>query len=402
MYREDTPNIPRSLKAVGYRTGIIGKLHVNPKVAFPFDMHEIPTSNFARENLGDYAKIAEAYFKAEDRPFFLSVNYPDAHGPWLKQVDGLPKEPLEPDDVQALAYLGIDPPPMREAIANHYNCMSRLDSLVGDLLASLEQSGKADNTLVIYFGDHGADFLRGKRTSYEGGVRVPLIIRWPKQAKSGQVREELVSTVDLMPTLLAVAQAEPVSDLPGRSLLPLLRDEPTDWREYLFTEYHTHAAGTNFYPQRTVRHDRYKLIENLMPGQINPGYDFTNARFEGVLPAIEAASDTVREAYHRMQRPPRFELYDLQSDPYEFRNLAGSDEHAAVFEDLKQHLATWREQTRDPLLDPANLERLKAEVDSMESKKAAKKHAWGYPDYFFGKEPEAKKSGRKKSRRQVQ
>ena len=144
-------------------------------------------------------------------PFFLSVNYPDAHGPWLKQVDGLPKDPLGPDDVQAFAYLGIDPPPMREAIANHYNCMGRLDSLVGDLLAALERSGKADNTLVIYFGDHGADFLRGKRTSYEGGVRVPLIIRWPKQAKSGQVREELVSTVDLMPTLLAVAQAEPVS-----------------------------------------------------------------------------------------------------------------------------------------------------------------------------------------------
>ena len=104
---------------------------------------------------------------------------------------------------------------------------SRLDSLVGDLLAAHERSGKADNTLVIYFGDHGADFLRGKRTSYEGGVRVPLIARWPNRAKSGQIREELVSTVDLMPTLLAVAQAEPVSGLPGRSLMPLLCEEST-------------------------------------------------------------------------------------------------------------------------------------------------------------------------------
>jgi N-sulfoglucosamine sulfohydrolase len=185
MYREDTPNIPRSLKAAGYRTGIIGKLHVNPEEAFPFDMHEIRSANFARKNLGDYAKYAEAYFNADDRPFFLSVNYPDAHGPWLRQVDGLPKEPLGPDDVKAFAYLGIDPPPMREAIANHYNCMSRLDSLVGDLLDALERSGKADNTLVIYFGDHGADFLRGKRTSYEGGVRVPLIVRWPQQRQIG-------------------------------------------------------------------------------------------------------------------------------------------------------------------------------------------------------------------------
>jgi N-sulfoglucosamine sulfohydrolase len=390
MYREDIPNIPRSLKAAGYRTGIIGKLHVNPEEAFPFDMHEIRSANFARENLEDYAKYAEAYFVADERPFFLSVNYPDAHGPWLKQVDGLPKDPLGPYDVKAFAYLGIDPLPMREAIANHYNCMSRLDSLVGDLLASLERSGKAENTLVVYFGDHGADFLRGKRTSYEGGVRVPLIVRWPKQAKSGQVREELVSTVDLMPTLLAVAQAEPVNGLPGRSLLPLLRDEPADWREYLFTEFHTHAAGANFYPQRTVRDDRYKLIENLMPGEVNPGYGFTNARFEGVPRAIEAAPPEVREAYQRMHRPPRFELYDLQTDPYEFRNLVDSDEHAAVFEDLKQRLSAWRRQTRDPLLDSANLERLTAEVKSIGSKKAAKKHTWGYPDYFFGKEPKPK------------
>ena len=228
MYRRDTPNVVRSLKAAGYRTGILGKLHVNPEDAFPFDMHEIRTANFARKNLADYAKLAEEFATADDRPFFLSVNYPDAHAPWLRQVDGLPKNPLGPDDVQAFAYLGIDPSPMRKAIANHYNCMARLDSLVGDLLAALERSGKADNTLVIYFGDHGADFLRGKRTSYEGGVRVPLIIRWPKQARSGQVRRELVSTVDLMPTFLAVAQAEPVSGLPAdRSCPCCARNRPS-------------------------------------------------------------------------------------------------------------------------------------------------------------------------------
>ena len=78
-----------------------------------------------------------------------------------------------------------------------------------------------------------------------------------------------------------------------------------------------HAAAPNYYPQRTVRNDRYKLIENLLPDQVNPGYEFTNGRFEGVLAAIEAAPDTVRDAYHRMQKPPRFELYDLRSDPYE-------------------------------------------------------------------------------------
>ena len=386
MYRKDTPNIPRSLKAAGYRTGIVGKLHINPEEAFPFDMHEINSANFARENLGDYAEFAEAFINSDDRPFFLNVNYPDAHAPWLKQVDGLPKQPQEPDDVQAPAYLGIDPPPTREAIANHYNCMSRLDSLVGHLLETLDQSGKADNTLVIYFGDHGADFLRGKRTSYEGGVRVPLIARWPKQAKAGQIREELVSTVDLMPTLLEIARAEPVGGLPGRSLVPLMRDKPTQWRQYLFTEFHMHAAAPNYYPQRTVRSNRYKLIENLLPGEINPGYVFTNARFEGVLPAIKSASPTVREAYQRMRQPPRFELYDLDTDPYEFSNLADDPEHDAVLDELQRQLNQWRVETNDPLLQPENLRRLTTEVRSVKSKSAAKKHHWGYPDYFYGKE----------------
>lgn len=384
MYSEETPNIVQSLKDAGYRTGLIGKLHINPESAFPFDIHEITSANFARENLGDYAKHAEAFINADDGPFFLSVNYPDAHGPWLKQVEGLPTNPLGPDDVKGLDYWGIDPPEMRESIANHYNCMSRLDSMIGDLLQVLEQSGKADNTLVIYFGDHGADFLRGKRTSYEGGVRVPFIVRWPKHAKPGQVREELVSTVDIFPTALTIANATPVDNLPGKSLLPLFRDEPTEWREYLFTEFHTHAGSkSNFYPQRTVRNDRYKLIENLLPDEVNPGYDFTTGRFEGVIPAIELAPPTVRDAYHLMRQPPRYELYDLHSDPNEFRNLADSPDHVSVSNELKQELAAWRRQTQDPLLDPENLARLKEEVYSVESKKASKDREWGYPDYFF-------------------
>ncbi len=387
MYRLDTPNLVRSLKEAGYRTGIIGKLHINPAEAFPFDMHEIPTSNFARKNLADYAGYVETFIKADDRPFLLSVNYPDAHAPWIRKIEGLPRQPLDADDVRALPYFGIDTPGLRKLNADYYNCLSRLDSLIGDLLAALERSGKADNTLVVYLGDHGADFLRGKRTSYEGGVRIPLIIRWSGRAKPQQIREELVSTVDLMPTLLEAAGARPVENLPGRSLLPLLFNKPVEWRRYLFTEYHTHAAGQNFYPQRTVRNERYKLIENLMPGQVNPGYAFTNDRFPdaGIPDAIVAAAPVVREAYRLMHRPPRYEFYDLKADPCEFRNLAADPVHAQTLTALRKQLTAWRERTSDPLLAPENLRRLKAEVYGLSSKKEAKKHDWGYPRYFFSK-----------------
>lgn len=387
MYRPDTPNLVRSLKEAGYRTGIIGKLHINPAAAFPFDMHETPTSNFARENLSKYAGYAETFFNADDGPFLLSVNYPDAHAPWIKQIDGLPRQPLDGDDIKSLPYFGIDTPGLRKLNADYYNCLSRLDSLIGDLLAALQRSGKADNTLVIYLGDHGADFLRGKRTSYEGGVRIPFIIRWPGRAKPQQVREDLVSTVDLMPTLLEAAGAITVKNLPGRSLLPLLFDRPVEWRRYLFTEYHTHAAEENFYPQRTVRNARFKLIENLMPDQVNPGYAFTNGRFPnaGILDAIDAAAPVVREAYQLMRRPPRYELYDLKADPHEFRNLAADPAHAQTLTAMRKQLTAWRERTADPLLNTENLKCLKAEVYGLSGKKEAKKYDWDYPRYFFNK-----------------
>lgn len=390
MYRNDTPNLPRSLKAAGYRTGIIGKLHINPESAFPFDFKAIASGNFARRNLSDYAKHAQAFMERDDTPFFLSVNYPDAHAPWLRQVDGLPKEPLTAADVKPLPYFVIDTPELREQVADYYNCLSRLDSLVGDLLEVLDRAGKSDNTIVIYLGDHGADFLRGKRTCYEGGTRIPLLLRWPGRVRP-QVREELVSTIDLMPTLLAVSGAEPVPQLPGRSLVPLMTGEASEWREYLFTEYHTHAAAQNFYPQRAVRNDRYKLIESLLlttenTGERNPGYDFTIKKFPRISGAIQVAAPHVREAYRVLQQPPRYELYDLQSDPHEFRNLVESSEHRAVLAELKQQLAAWRAGTHDPLLQETSLRRLKAEVAGLK-KKDAKRHAWDYPSYFFGHEP---------------
>jgi N-sulfoglucosamine sulfohydrolase len=196
-----------------------------------------------------------------------------------------------------------------------------------------------------------------------------------------------------MPTLLAVSGAKPVKNLPGRSLLPLMRGENPKWRDHLFTEFHLHSAH-NFYPQRTIRNARFKLIQNLMPGEMNPGYDFTLKRFFADLPAkIDSAPDHIRAAYHRMKKPPAFELYDLQNDPYEFHNLADDPKHATVLNDLKARLKAWRVQTADPLLDANNLARLKAEVDACFVKGSANKAKLKltYPDYFFATTAQRKK-----------
>ncbi len=385
MYDGNTPNIAKSLKGHGYRTGLIGKLHVNPESAFPFDFRAISSANFSRKNLDGYATEAKRFMSAGEAPFFLSVNYPDAHRPFTTQIDGIPENPLTADDVKPLAYFGIDNPELRQQTADYYNCMNRLDTQIGDLLTALHETGKADNTLIIYIGDHGADMLRGKRTSYEGGTRVPFIVTWAGNSKTGLVSAELVSLVDIFPTILEVTGAAPIAGLPGRSVIPLLKGQATGWRTYLFTEFHIHSAH-NFYPQRTVQDKRFKLIRNLMPGHVNPGYTFTNDRFfDSLIDTINQAPDPVRSAYHEMERPVSYELYDLQNDPYEFTNLASDPSHAATLQRLQQALQSWRERTRDPLLNLNNTLRLKAEVDAclVDGQPEKSKLTLTYPDYFF-------------------
>lgn len=385
LYRSDTPNIVRSLKEAGYRTGIIGKLHINPPEAFPFDFAKVPSANFQREDMGRYAAFAAEFVGPAEQPFFLSVNYPDAHRPFLRQVDGIPERPLKAADVEPLEYMGLDSPELREQTADYYNSINRLDRYIGDLLQVLIDSGKHENTLVVYLGDHGADLLRGKRTSYEGGVRVPLIVRWPGLQQAGQVREELVSTLDLMPTFLEASAGGEVSGLAGRSLSPLVAGVTPPWREYLFTEFHLHS-NHNYFPQRTVRDQQYKLIRNLMPNTVNPGHAFTLGRFfsEGELKeAASRAPQRVRTAYQAMGRPPEYELYDLTVDPYEFSNLASDPSHEDAFERLKARLQQWRVETKDPFLDPANTARLKADIEATrENGEYVRPAGWNYNAYL--------------------
>lgn len=390
LYRDDTPNIVRSLKESGYRTGIIGKLHINPAEAFPFDFVRIPGANFQRKDLDSYSALAQGFIEESDAPFLLSVNYPDAHRPFLRQVDGRPADPISEDEVAPLPYIGLDSPTLRRDSANYHNSMSRLDSLIGDLLEALDRTGKSDETIVVYLGDHGADLLRGKRTCYEGGLRVPLIVRWPGEQAGGQVRNELVSTIDLAPTLLAAAKAKAIPGLPGRPLQPLIAGNSASWREHLFAEYHLHS-NHNYYPQRSIRNHRFKLIHNLMPNAENPGHAFTVSRFLGeqeMAQALSEAGEHIRSAYESMGRPPEYELYDLATDPFEFRNLAGLAEYGDVLAELQAVLAEWRKESSDPFLEPLNVARLKAEIEStLKDGKYERPAGWTYRDYLAPDDP---------------
>lgn len=360
MYREDTPNVATILRPAGYRTGLIGKLHVNPESAFPFDFRAIPGANFSREQPASaYLEAARLFWaEADQAPWFLSVNFPDAHLPFTPQSGGSPAVLQTGADVKPLPWVGADSARLREVTANYYNCMARLDDWVGLLLAELEQTGQADNTLVIYFGDHGAQFVRGKGSVHEAGVKIPLIVRWPGHSEPGQVRDELTTTLDIVPTIVAATGVSAPPHLTGRALQPLLRGEtPESWREYVF------ALTTGSFPracvvQHAVRDQRYRLISSPLPGTYNldaGSYldpDHWHFVITGLLPEERSTvSPRMEAAYRRWEHPPRYELYDLEHDPWELTNLAESAGHQEIKNRMIGALEDWQFRTRDPFSD---------------------------------------------------
>ena len=389
--------IPVYLRQAGYRTGCLGKIHVNPEEAIPFDFHEIRESNFARKNLRQYASESARFINASEKPFFLMVNYPDAHYPLLRQVEGMPANPITGEDVSGtLPFVGADTKRLREVTADYYNSINRLDEAVGMLLDSLQASGKAENTLIIYLSDHGSQFSRGKGTNYEAALKIPLILCLPGMIRQGLVvNDALVSTLDLLPTLLeATGQPRP-EELPGASLLSFTNDQsPDGWRQYLYAD-GLGSTSLYFFPRRSVRSARYKLVHNMRASEEDPMYTiYTDHKYPSVISGttreeINQLDASLQAVYERWRKPPYFELYDLQKDPWEYNNLASDLVYQDKLEEMKTVLLEWQHATKDPLADPVKLALFEAEVDSVNRYFPAYGYTkdpdfqWRYPLYFY-------------------
>jgi N-sulfoglucosamine sulfohydrolase len=390
MFRE-FPTTYSILQGAGYTTGLIGKTHVNPEaVVEPYvDYRAIPSANFAKEDLDAYARHAAAFMaSAADKPFFLTVNYPDTHWPFQDQVDGRPERPLTPDEVSTMPFVGFENARTRQYATSYYNCLQRLDWCVGELLRVLAQSGRADNTLVIYIGDHGPQMARGKIWPLEAGVKVPYLVRWPDGTAAGTRRRELVSTVDFLPTFLDAAGIPPRPDLPGRSILPLLTGEKCEFRRFLAVERNSDVAFIHF-PQRAVRDERYKLIWSPLRDRPDPGVEcclgHTNPAYCGCPSTQELAEAPphVQAAYATWLNPPEYQLYDLATDPYEFVDLAGQPMYATAEKRMKQALNDWMRETDDWIRDPEKLAKLTAENDAVPPPgHGAPNGGWQYHTYL--------------------
>ena len=293
--------------------------------------------------------------RPRDKPFFLWVGFHDPHRPY---EPGAISPPTDPARVPVPPFLP-DTPEVRSDLALYYDEIARMDGQIGQLLARLDSDGLANDTVVVFAGDNGMPFPGAKGSLYHAGVNVPLVMRWPNHISPGVSRADIVSLLDLAPTLLDIAGVAPLPRIEGRSLWPSMRvggpGAALETRPAFF-ERNWHD---NFDIQRGVRSGRYLLVQNYRPElPYPPTLDLAESaswRAIAELQRRRALPAALERRYFAVPRP-EVELYDVEADPGQLRDLAREPAHAETVRWLQQALSEWMVATSDfapPPIQPA-------------------------------------------------
>ena len=331
-------HVAARLAAAGYETHLFGFQHVTQqadKLGFQHLHVQGGEHDTGAQDVGAAVEtfLHGQYDPRSQSPLYIEINFFEPHRPY--DFGG-----MKPDSVAGVFVPPYLPqiPEARAELAALQGSIHTVDRTIGRVLATLEQVGLAQQTLLIFSADHGLAMPRAKCTLYDPGIGITLLVRWPDGGvPAGLVVPQLVSNIDVVPTMLeavGVAQAEEVQ---GTSLLALLRGESWQPHEAIYAEKTFHSY---YDPMRCVRSERYKYIRNFeaafaveVPGDVQSGAIFR--------------SDPGRYSSDRTQA---VECYDLLTDPLEQYNLTGSAEQADVERALDHLLWQWMEQTHDPLL----------------------------------------------------
>ena len=393
--RADVLRLPTVLQSLGYEVAAFGKVaHGGRSDGYGFDVADpAKDPDPLRRNVTRFLEN-----RTSDKPLCLFVGVSHPHVPWPEETS------FDPAEITLPATF-VDTPRTRVQRARYQQEVKELDAFLGEL-RTLAAERLRPNPLVVYTSDHGAQWPFGKFNLYDDGVRVPLIVSWPGHVEPGVTSEALVSLIDLLPTLIDLAGGEVPPGLDGRSFADVLLRPATfeeeharrhpdlplptvhvndiedpgvivDWDDLHRAEIFTTHSGDrefNVYPMRSVRTKRWKYIRNL-----HPDYAFTTHidllvrqnSGDYWLEWVERArtDPPARElVFKRYYQRPAEELYDLEADPLEQRNLwtdsspdANSELIVAVRDDLSDRLNAWMKRQGDeqtvfnkprPLNDP--------------------------------------------------
>lgn len=336
--RDGTRSIVHYLQPLGYRVALSGKTHIAPRSVFPFE--------YSGQKNPDMDAIDSLMAECVERgdPFCLFACSNEPHSPWDK---GDPSR-YPPDQVKLPPYIA-DTPLVRDYFSHYLAEITYYDGQVGQILQLLDKHDLRDNTLVMVVSEQGNSFPFAKWTCYDMGLHSAMIVRWPGQVKAGSVTEAMVEYCDIVPTFVEAAGGRPAPVLDGKSFLPVLRGETDHHKDYVYGIHTTRGIinGSECYPIRTVRDEKFRLIWNL-----SYSATFTNActnhpTFKSMLEAAAAGDEHARQITHAYQHRPEWELYDVNADPLEQTNLYGQHQYDQEVKRLKQKLQEWMSDQGD-------------------------------------------------------
>jgi N-sulfoglucosamine sulfohydrolase len=254
-----------------------------------------------------------------------------------------------PADVEVPPFLE-DLPDVRLELSQYWNSVQRADIAIGRVLNALEDSGEADNTVVIFCNDHGMPFPYSKATGYDHGTRVPALVSYPGMGAPRRF-ETLACNVDIMPTALDLLGVPAPDGIDGRSWLPRMRGEPLPEPEFIATYVNGVDSGTNF-ATRAIQDHRYLLIYELWSdGRMQRHADsMTGLTFEAMRRAGRDDPKIAERVRNYVFGVP-VSFFDLQTDPGQRRNLIDARRHQARIARMRDALLREMERTRDPQLD---------------------------------------------------
>ncbi len=374
--RPETRSLPQYLKPFGYRTGIAGKVHVQPQDCFPFEKVRGFDQSATREptQTHDLKGVRDFLTRDKSQPFCLVIGLVEPHVPWV--MGDRSRYPV--DKITLPPHLA-DTPKTREDFAAYLAEITYMDDQVGEILKSLDETGQADNTLVLFSSEQGAQFPGSKWTCWDVGLHTTLIARWPNVVKPATRTEAIVQYADIAPTLVSLAGGDPVDasfGFDGSSFAEVLRGEKAKHRKFAYAIHNNFPEGPP-YPIRSITDGEYRYIHNLTPESLYiekhlmgllGGSSIHNAYWSSWMATASESADTQRLVQRYMLRPS-YELYHTAVDPAEMKNLSADPAYSHIQEQLRDELGRWLISQSDP----GTL------IDNSEAHAAAKRGKHIYP-----------------------
>lgn len=350
--RPGVASIAQHLGKLGYRVGLTGKVHVTPKEVFPFEQVAGYDPNCVRSPTQEHSTTAvEEFIRRDQRqPFCLVVALVEPHVPWV--MGDASKYP--PEKLQLPPYL-VDTRRTRDAFSRYLAEITYMDSQVGELLAVLESSGKAGNTLVLFSSEQGAQFPGCKWTNWDSGLHTALIARWPGAIPQGKRTDAIVQYADMAPTLVELAGGNPIDHgYDGTSFAATLRDPNVPHRKYAYAMHNNVPEGPA-YPIRSISNGTFRYIRNLLPDEIyiekhlmGDSGDGLNNPYWGTWVFKSGNAPRAESLVKRYLKRPAEQLYHTAADPFELTDLAGDPKYQDIQSELSRELDSWMQQQRDP------------------------------------------------------